>query len=231
MGSAVPKGAKVPAAAPAMTALDGLLESAGIGERKGKHCPNCDAPVHPTAVLCVGCGFNLAEGTKVEGHQVTVKKQFGDKRLNEAVDMMAREKVSEARMLNTGSPWWFLLAGLAGVMVFLAGALIKMDAGTSGQVSTVPLFARIQAATMMSVLAASAGFGCLLVANFAHLAILVTAFKESWKQGLLFILVPLYNLYYMISRIRSQRLISTVALMFVTGILAGLLLAYSLPKI
>ena len=95
--------ADAPAIAPA--GLGGLLDAAGLTQRTGRFCPACDAPAANTAVICVKCGLNFTEGTKLEGFQSTEKKRFGNKRLNEAADMMSRELETEKRLLNTGSPW------------------------------------------------------------------------------------------------------------------------------
>jgi hypothetical protein len=226
-----PKKAEPPMAAVAPSALDGLLESAGLTQRQGKYCPACDAPVQAGAVLCIKCGFNFAEGTKLEAHKTVSTKRFGNKQLNEAIDMMARESDTEARLLKAGSPWWFLFAFLTGVVVLILGALIKMDANTTGEISSNPTIAKIQRAHILTVMAASAGLGCLLISNIAQLAILFTAFKESWKQGLLCMFAPFYILYYMFSRIRTYRLGSTITILFVSAILAGILMGYSFPKI
>lgn len=225
------KKAESPMAAVAPSALDGLLESAGLTQRQGKYCPACDAPVQAGAVLCIKCGFNFAEGTKLEAHKTVSTKRFGNKQLNEAIDMMARESDTEERLLKAGSPWWFLFAFLTGVVVLILGALIKMDANTTGEISSNPTIAKIQRAHILTVMAASAGLGCLLISNIAQLAILFTAFKESWKQGLLCMFAPFYILYYMFSRIRTYRLGSTITILFVSAILAGILMGYSFPKI
>jgi len=70
-----------------------------------------------------------------------------------------------------------------------------------------------------------------LISNFASLAVLVTAFKESSKQGLLSLFVPFYAIYYMFSRLYSKKLVPTVVILWVTAILAGATLAYALPRI
>lgn len=227
------KGTQASAVAPAAAAvgLGGLLDAAGLTQRTGRFCPACDAPAANTAVICVKCGLNFTEGTKLEGFQSTEKKRFGNKRLNEAADMMSRELETEKRLLNTGSPWWFMFAGLMGLVVFIGGALVKMDATTSGKKSTVDAIARIQQADWLSVLSASAGTACALVATFASIAILFTAFFESAKQGLLCFFVPFYVIYYMFSRISSKRLFGTVMIFWVTQILAICLLGYALPRI
>ncbi len=220
------------AAAPAQTnAMTNLLDAAGIVQKSGTFCPNCDQASKPGTVLCTNCGFNFSEGTKVEGHKSLEKKQFGNKNLNHAVEMMAREASTQKRMLETGFPWWMMAAFLIGLLIFVGGALVKMDEGQTGKRSTNPVLAKIQAADWMPVIAAAAGAGLMFVAIFAQLAILFTAFFESAKQGLLCMFVPFYIIFYMFSRIRSEKLVTTVVILWVTSILAGVMFGYSLPKI
>jgi hypothetical protein len=222
---------KPPAPAQPSSSLDGLFESAGLSQKKGKLCPSCDAPIQPGSVICIKCGFHFEEGAQLTGFKSTQKKAFGNKRLNEAATMMEREAETESRLLNTGPPWWFLFSALAGLLIFIGGAAIKMDAATTGNKSSVEMLSRIQSASMFTVLCASGGAACILVANFATLAILFTAFFESLKQGLLCFFAPFYIIYYMFSRIKSKALFSTVLIFWGTIIVGGLLLAYSLPKI
>ena len=242
-GAASSAGKQVPSAPPqkqAKTAsaaipatsnnMAGLLDAAGLVQKSGTFCPNCDQPSRPGAVLCTNCGFNFSEGTKVEGHKSREKKQFGNKNLNHAAEMMKREESTQKRMLTTGSPWWMMFAILAGLVTFVGGALIKMDASQTGEVSKIAFMAKIQKANWLPVIAGSSGLGFLLIAVFAYIAMVFIAFFESRKQGLLCLLPP-YLVYYMFSRIKSQKLFSTVAIMWVTSILAGLLLGYALPKI
>ncbi|MEQ1827289.1 MAG: hypothetical protein ABL921_15135 [Pirellula sp.] len=215
----------------APSALEGLFEAAGLEKKKGNLCPSCETPIQRGSILCVKCGLNFQEGTQLTGFQAEEKKEFGNKRLNEAARMMAREADTETRLLNTGQPWWMLFATLAGVLVFIAGAAVKMDAATTGKKSNVEIVSRIQSASMFTVLCASAGAACMLIATFSLWAILFTAFFESIKQGLLCFFIPLYIFYYMFSRIKSQSLVSTVSLYWTTTIIGILLLGYSLPKI
>jgi len=181
--------------------------------------------------LCTYCGFSFVEGTKVEGHISQEKKQFGNKNLNAAADMMVREASTQKRMLNSGTPWWMMFAMLTGLILFVGGALIKMDAIQTGEKSKIEWMARIQRADWLPVMAGSSGTGMLLIAIFAYIALIVTGFFESRKQGLLCLFVPLYLVYYMFSRIKSQKLFSTVVIIWVTSTLAGVLLFFALPKI
>lgn len=211
--------------------MAGLLDAAGLVQKSGVFCPNCDQPSRPGAVLCTHCGFNFTEGTKIEGHKTAEKKQFGNRNLNEAAEMMVREASTQKRMIASGTPWWMMFAALLGLLMFLGGALIKMDAGQTGEISKVEFMSRIQRADWLPVMGASAGSGLLLIAVFAHVALIFTAFFESRKQGLLVLFVPLYLAYYMFSRIVSQKLFSTVIIYWVASILAGALLGYAMPKI
>jgi len=216
---------------PINSTMAGLLDQAGLVQKTGLFCPNCDQPSRPSAVLCTYCGFSFAEGTKVEGHISQEKKQFGNKNLNAAADMMVREASTQKRMLNSGTPWWMMFAMLAGLILFVGGALIKMDAIQTGEKSKIEWMARIQRADWLPVMAGSSGTGMLLIAIFAYIALIVTGFFESRKQGLLCLFVPLYLVYYMFSRIKSQKLFSTVVIIWVTSTLAGVLLFFALPKI
>lgn len=210
--------------------LAGLFDEAGLTARQGTFCPSCDKSLPPGTAICVNCGFHLEQGTKVEGFQVETK-EFGNKRLMEAAEMMKREAETEKRMLGAGMPWWMMLGILAGLIVMIGAVVIRLDASTSGSESTIPVFRKIQNAALFPVLAMAFGFSMVLVSNFAQLAILVTAFKESVKQGLLCLFVPFYIAYYMFSRIHSQKLVNTVIILWVTAILGGIALGYSLPKI
>jgi len=211
--------------------LDGLFDAAGLGKRVGQFCPTCDAPFQTGAVLCVKCGLHFAEGTKLDAFQTAEKKQFGNKRLNEAADMMAREVETEKRLLGVGTPWWFMFAALAGLIVLIGGILIKMDAGTSGNISSNPLMAKIQKANLLAVLLGSLGAACALINSFAYIALIARAFRESSKQGLLTLFVPLYIIFYMFSRIKIFKLGSTVTIFWLSLIVAGASLAYALPRI
>ena len=235
--AAKPPAAKPAAAKPAppnppggQDAMAILLDSAGLKKREGIFCPGCDRPLPTGSAICVGCGYNLQAGSKIEGFEVETK-EFGNKRLAEAADMMAREVETEKRLLKAGMPWWMMLAIILGVLFMMSAILLKMDANTSGKVSSVPILAKFQSASFGPVLAFSVGGAACLVGLFALFAIQATAFKESIQQGLLCTLTVVYVFYYMFSRMKSRKLGSTVAIFWISAILAGICLGYSLPKI
>lgn len=235
--AAKPPAAKPAAAKPAppnppggQDAMAILLDSAGLKKREGIFCPGCDRPLPTGSAICVGCGYNLQAGSKIEGFEVETK-EFGNKRLAEAADMMAREVETEKRLLKAGMPWWMMLAIILGVLFMMSAILLKMDVNTSGKVSSVPILAKFQSASFGPVIAFSVGGAACLVGLFALFAIQATAFKESIQQGLLCTLTVLYVFYYMFSRMKSRKLGSTVAIFWISAILAGICLGYSLPKI
>jgi hypothetical protein len=217
-------------AAKAPDALANLFESAGLKKREGTFCPSCDRLLPPGTAICVGCGFNLETGSKIDGFHLEVK-EFGDKRLVEAAEMMKREADTEKRLLSAGMPWWMMFAIILGVLFMMTAILLKMDVGTSGQTSSIAPIAKLQRANYGAVIAFSVGGGAALVAIFSYLAIGLGAFKESVKQGLLCLLVPPYSLYYMFSRMRERKLSNIVFIFCIAAVLAGACLGYSLPKI
>lgn len=221
---------KAPISPGGQDAMSVLLDSAGLKKREGIFCPACDRPLPNGSAICVGCGFNLQAGSKIEGFEVEAK-EFGNKRLAEAADMMAREVETEKRLLKAGMPWWMMLAIILGVLFMMSSILLKMDANTSGKVSSVPILAKFQSASIGPVLAFSVGGAACLVGLFSLFAIQATAFKESIQQGLLCTLTVVYVFYYMFSRMKSRKLGSTVAIFWISAILAGVCLGYSLPKI
>ncbi|MFM8262303.1 MAG: hypothetical protein ACKN9S_08495 [Pirellula sp.] len=211
-------------------AMSKLLDSAGLKKREGIFCPSCDRSLPPGTAICVGCGYSLEAGSKIEGFEVETK-EFGNKRLVEAAEMMAREAETESRLLKAGMPWWMMTAIILAVVFMMTAILLKMDVKTSGNVSSVPLIAKLQSANYLPVVAFSAGGGACLVALFALLAIQGTAYKESIKEGLLCSLTIVYSFYYMFSRLKTRRLGNTVLIFWISAIVAGICLGYSLPKI
>lgn len=225
--------AKAPAAsAPAggQDAMSKLLDSAGLKKREGTFCPSCDRSLPPGTAICVGCGYSLEAGSKIEGFAVETK-EFGNIRLVEAAEMMAREADTEKRLLKAGMPWWMMFAIILGVLFMMTAILLKMDVKTSGNVSSVPIIAKLQSADFGPVIAFSAGGAACLVALFSLWAIQGSAYKESMKQGLLCTFTIVYSFYYMFSRMKERKLGSTVMIFWISAIVAGICLGYSLPKI
>ena len=219
------------APSPNTGALDSLFADVGLIQNKGPVCPACAAPIAPNSVLCIKCGLHFAEGKKFEEYQLESSQGFGNAHLNEAAKMMERERITEKQLNASGSPWWMMLSILVGISVMIVGLAIKQHAVTTEKTSSIEILRRIQEAGYLPVMAASFGLAMILTSNFANLAILVVAFQESAKHGLMYFFVPFYNLYYMFSRIKAKRLVSTVVILLVTGTLGAIALGYAMPKI
>lgn len=222
--------AKAAATGTGKDALSNLFDQAGLTKREGTFCPSCDRTLPAGTSICVSCGFHLEQGAKLDGFQVE-SKEFGDKRLVEAAESMKREVETENRMLTAGMPWWMMLAMVLGLLFMISAVLLKMDVKTSGSVSSVPLIAKIQRANLLPVLAFSLGGAAALVCVFSNLALAFGAFKESVREGLLCLFAPFYIVYYMFSRMASRKLTSVVVIFWISAIVAGVCLGYSLPKI
>jgi hypothetical protein len=212
-------------------ALGGLLEEAGLVENKGAVCPNCSSPVSPGSVICIKCGLHFAEGKQLDEHKLEAKTGFGNKHLNEAASMMEREKATEKQLNNAGTPWWLMISVLVGLGVMITGLAIKQQAVTTEKFSSIEILKRIQQAGYLPVLSASFGLAMALTSIFANTAIMIVAFKESAKEGFLYMLVPFYNMYYIFTRMKQKRLLSTFIILMVTGILGVAALLYGLFRI
>jgi len=211
-------------------ALSSLFDQAGLTRREGIFCPSCDKSLPPGTAICVSCGFHLEQGTKVEGFQVDVK-EFGNKRLVEAAEMMKREAETDKRLLSSGMPWWMMLALVIGILFMMGGIAMKMDYGTTGKYSSIALIAKFQRATYYAVFAFSFGGAAALIALFSYLGIAFGAFKETLKEGLLCLFAPLYIVYYMFSRMQARKLTNIVIIFWISVVIAAICLGYSLPKI
>lgn len=218
-------------AAPAGGGISSLFDEVGLVQKKGQICPACDAPIPPNSVLCVSCGFNFTEGRKLEGFEAAKTQMFGNVHLNEAAAMMEREKSTEDRLLGAGAPWWMMFSILIGIAVFIGGLAIKMNAATTGELSSIEFMRRIQEADYLTVLALTFGLAMTLTSMCAMFAILATAFKESAKQGLLCLFAPFYVIYYMFSRMFSMYLTTTVIIYWCSSIFGVAALMWALPKI
>lgn len=78
-GAAAPAPARpaAPQPAPLSGGLADLLDEAGIAQHAGPRCPQCEAPLAPTAVLCVKCGFHRQSGQRVYSEVKAGGKEIG----------------------------------------------------------------------------------------------------------------------------------------------------------
>jgi hypothetical protein len=167
--------------------MEDLFDEAGIKEAKGHRCPKCMAELKPNAILCVACGFNLQTGDKIEGVKVRVAGQRGhgeaaDVLLERAAQTIAEDKAEELKTRKQGLPAWVYLLALLG----LGGFAVAMF-----------LIPREQAFSITGLILI--GFAWL-ASMYYQIRILIVAFTESWVCGLLYLFLPFYWLYYLVTR-------------------------------
>ncbi len=191
-------GPRAPAAASAPSAVAELLDEVGFHVHKGKedesvqHCPACDAKISDHAVLCVYCGFHLETGKfvkgltgsgpggltqKAEGHEGAALLLL--KKAERTIDQDADE---ERKIRTQGMPLWMIITILSIIATFAVG---------------------------MSVLPGDKAFlvsgyvwiGITGIISFVYwVRLVVVAFTEKLPCGLMFLFVPFYWLYYVITR-------------------------------
>ncbi|MEZ6097191.1 MAG: hypothetical protein R3C03_23710, partial [Pirellulaceae bacterium] len=83
-----------------------LLDEAGVeSSPTGPVCDNCAAPMHPTAVVCIECGYNQATGQQLETAIVIDESQLANASdLTDAEKLMARaeQSLDESRYTAEG---------------------------------------------------------------------------------------------------------------------------------
>ncbi|MFW6168849.1 MAG: hypothetical protein ACODAD_00060 [Planctomycetota bacterium] len=170
--------------------ISDLLDDVGV--RAGvNRCPGCGVEIPEEAVLCVMCGFDLRRGhrikTRVGSAMELEDDEFGDlpvhgvPLLDEAERRIAEDKLQQQN-LSKGAPWWMLLLAFLGVVGFTVGMLMmpQEQVMRNGGI----------------ILIAAGG----LLAFFFSIRLLIEAFKDSVLNGLLCLVVPLYVIYFVISR-------------------------------
>ena len=190
------KATAVAAATPMIGGLADLLDEVGLkaqhDDYKGRHCPSCNAPLAQNALLCVECGLNLESGKFVRGTGVALTKEekkkaeghegAAERLLDKAKYALVQEKVEQIKNVREGMPVWAILCALV-VIGTLAVSMSLMPRRDAFQLS---------GAVCLIV--------CSIVAAACGLHLLILAFKEDVITGVLYLLVPFYSLYYVITR-------------------------------
>ena len=184
---AAPLPSQVPAAHPA----GDLFAEAGLHAQQAGTvpCPGCATPMPINALICIKCGYNKKLGRRMEvvkhsggaeipgGHSATVEEM-----LNKAAARLEEDKDEERKKTREGMPWWTYLIGLTVVVSFMiAMMLIPQD-------------------TAMRVAGWTVVVLSWLVCLYSGIRMLITAFQESALQGVLYLVVPFYPLFYVITR-------------------------------
>lgn len=189
--------AQKPAPAPP-TAVAALLDEVGFHVHKDKEeenvqrCPACDAKISDHAVLCVYCGFHLESGKFVKGvagsgpGAITQKAEGHEGAANlllKKAERTIEQDADEERKIRTqGMPLWMIITILSIIATFAVG------------MSVLP---RDQAILISGYVWVGV---CALTAFVFGVRLLIIAFTESVACGLMYLFVPFYGLYYVITR-------------------------------
>ncbi len=204
------------AAPPAKSSLDDLFTEEGFDRQVAAVCPACRVEMAANAVLCTKCGYNKQTGERLESHKTAgVDISHGELALNKATRDMAHEKALQEKMENVGMPWWMM----ALVLFFIISAV-------SIAVVAINVSRRVDGAGEFKAMATFLilGFGAVLtIAIGAYLGIIIKAFKQEIKTGLLTMFIPPYLLFFCWKNLGDTwRLLATVVGL---GIIAGALYA------
>jgi len=190
--------------------LSDLLDDVGL--RAGlRRCPGCGAEMSPAAVLCVMCGYDTRLGRRLKtlaGIAIEIDDEdlgdlttHGVEALDRAERQIALDKLEQKRLIK-GAPWWMLFLALLGLVGFAVGMVLMPQ----------------ESVMINSGLALQIGGG--FISFLYGLRILIVAFKESVLQGLLYLIVPFYALFYIITR--WDRVAGLFILMVVGNAVVGL---------
>jgi len=179
------------------TSMDNLSEEAGFAVQTGKFCPNCSQLLLPGAVLCINCGFHVETGATLSRH----KTEFEDVAnveliLRKADSDMKRAKEMDLKLQAVGMPAWMMAMILFVLASCTAVAVIAVNVSRRSKDSEVSFNA---VATML--LLAGIAFAALYIGS--QCLVIYRAFKESPKEGMLVLLIPLYVFYYAFTRFKT----------------------------
>lgn len=169
---------------------DSALSEVGLMKQaaNARPCPGCTAPLALDAVICIKCGFNTILGRRMdtikvgnkggpEGHGALTAEL-----MERAADTMDEDANEEKKKTGEGMPWWGYLLGMLGLVGFMA---------------TMTLMEQEQAIFMAGCVIITCA---VLLGFYSGIRILIEAFNESFVQGLLYLFIPLYPLFYVITR-------------------------------
>lgn len=194
-----PKPATQAAASAAMSAMDDLLNDAGIVEKKGPVCKQCGADIKPGNVVCTSCGLNFETGETTKGFdaQEVEGPEFDNMYLQQASDNMQRDVQMESRRDKASMPWWVLMSYLIGTLTLCLAGVTIVD-GKFGEPDPETTFiGRVQRLSVFQVLGTTALVTGVAITTFAHLSICIFGFTRSVGQGIACFFLPLlYSVVY-----------------------------------
>ncbi|MGB1927472.1 MAG: hypothetical protein ACPHL6_13120 [Rubripirellula sp.] len=192
--------------------LDDLFDEEGFDSTIESVCPACREPMTAAAVLCTKCGFHRESGVKFESHKTAgVDIDHGTLALQKAEsDMIQAAEMQKKLTSGPGMPWW----GLALVLFVMGSGLVIATLAVNAS-RRVDATAPANPMGLFFTLTAVA-FG--LVAAGAYIMIVVHAFKQSAKEGLICLAtLPLLPIFHVIKNPKE-----TWKLLFVLLLTAGI---------
>jgi hypothetical protein len=193
-----PQKKAAPVTAPASVAggLADLLDEVGLkgqhDDYKGRHCPSCNGPLAHNAVLCVACGLNLETGKFVRGTGLALPKEekkqaeghegAAERLLTKAQDALVQEKIEQVKNVTEGMPVW----AIASILTVIGTVAVSMS-----------MMPRSDAFALSGWVCITV---CMTVATVFSLRIAIVAFQESPANGLAYLFVPFYFLFYIFTR-------------------------------
>lgn len=164
-----------------------LFDEVGLKEYRGARCPKCNAPLKPDAVLCTECGFHLQSGQILQGAKVYKAGERGhaeatDTLLERAAKQIEIDKVELKKSLSQGLPAWMYFLALTALSAFVI-TMFMIPREKAFLISGYSLW----------------GFA-MLMEFYYYVRQVMVAFSESTACGLMFVLLPVYPLYYLITR-------------------------------
>jgi hypothetical protein len=164
-----------------------LFDEAGFKEYKGSRCPQCNSPLKPNAVLCTECGLHLQTGQKMSAAKVLKAGERGhaeatESLLGRAAQQIETDKVEMKKNQGQGLPAWIYFIALSVLIGFVV---------------TMFMIPRDRAFYITGSIIM--GFAYLMMVYY-NIRMIIAAFSESTVCGLLFLFLPFYSLYYLVSR-------------------------------
>lgn len=177
--------------------MDNLFEEAGFAVQTGKFCPNCSQLLLLGAVLCINCGFHVETGATLSRHKTAFEDVDNvELILRKADSDMKRAKEMDLKLQAAGMPAWMMAMILFVLASCTAVAVIAVNVSRRSKDSEVSFNA---VATMF--LLAGIAFAALYIGS--QCLVIYRAFKESPKEGMLVLLIPLYVFYYAFTRFKT----------------------------
>ena len=167
-------------------AVPSIFDEAGIKAKQhtGQVCPSCYHAMKPGAIICIHCGYSLQLGRKMEtqiyGRGEGGHGELAATALQRAANLIEEDKEEEKKKLKEGLPWWAYLILFCAAVGLLTMMMLLPPATATG----IALF--------------FLWGGGVLLGLYAHICILIIAFRDSAVHGICCLLVPCYAFIYTI---------------------------------